>query len=48
MLIFDRPLPYTMFALIGGIYVVWLHRKNIQRVIEGTEPKLGQKLESST
>ena len=48
MLIFDRPLPYTVFALVGGIYVVWLHRKNIQRVIDGTEPKLGQKLESST
>ncbi len=46
MLAFDRPLPYTIFALVGGIYVVWLHRKNIQRLIAGTEPKLGQKLES--
>jgi glycerol-3-phosphate acyltransferase PlsY len=47
MLAFDRPLPYTIFALVGGIYVVWLHRKNIQRLIAGTEPKLGQKLEST-
>ncbi len=48
MLIFDRPLPSTIFALVGGIYVIWLHRKNIQRLIAGTEPKLGQKLESTT
>jgi acyl phosphate:glycerol-3-phosphate acyltransferase len=48
MLIFDRPISYTIFAFVGGIYVVWLHRKNIQRVMAGTEPKLGQKLESTT
>ncbi len=47
MLIFALPIPYTIFALVGGIYVVWLHRKNIQRVIAGTEPKVGQKLEST-
>jgi acyl phosphate:glycerol-3-phosphate acyltransferase len=47
MLIFDRPLPSTIFAIVGGIYVVWLHRKNIQRIMDGTEPKLGQKLEST-
>ncbi len=48
MFMFDRPLPYDIFALFGGIYVVWLHRKNIQRVMAGTEPKLGEKLDSST
>ena len=48
MLIFEQPIPYTIFALVGGIYVVWLHRKNMQRVIAGTEPKVGQKLESTT
>ena len=45
MLIFALPIPYTIFAIVGGIYVIWLHRKNIQRVIAGTEPKVGQKLE---
>ncbi len=48
MLVFDRPLPSIVFAIVGGIYVTWLHRKNIQRLIDGTEPKLGQKLESTT
>ncbi len=48
MLVFARPLPSLVFAIVGGIYVTWLHRKNIDRLIAGTEPKLGQKLESST
>jgi len=48
MLIFDRPLPSVIFAIVGGIYVIWRHSTNIQRIIAGTEPKLGQKLESST
>jgi acyl phosphate:glycerol-3-phosphate acyltransferase len=48
MLAFARPLPSVVFAIVGGIYVTWLHRKNIERLLAGTEPKLGQKLESST
>jgi acyl phosphate:glycerol-3-phosphate acyltransferase len=48
MLVFNRPLPAVVFAIVGGIYVTWLHRKNIQRLLAGTEPKLGQKLESTT
>ncbi|MBW4441581.1 MAG: glycerol-3-phosphate 1-O-acyltransferase PlsY [Plectolyngbya sp. WJT66-NPBG17] len=47
MLLFAQPIPYLLFALAGGAYVIWRHRSNIQRVIEGTEPKLGQKLEES-
>jgi acyl phosphate:glycerol-3-phosphate acyltransferase len=41
---FQQPLPYCLFAIAGGIYVIWRHRSNIQRVIAGTEPRLGQKL----
>jgi acyl phosphate:glycerol-3-phosphate acyltransferase len=48
MLVFDRPLPYVIFAIVGGIYVVWRHSANIQRILAGTEPKLGQKIESTT
>jgi acyl phosphate:glycerol-3-phosphate acyltransferase len=48
MLVFDRPLPSVVFAIVGGIYVIWRHNTNIQRIIAGTEPKLGQKLESIT
>ncbi|WP_310429704.1 glycerol-3-phosphate 1-O-acyltransferase PlsY [Chamaesiphon sp. VAR_48_metabat_135_sub] len=46
MLVFDRPLPSVIFAIVGGIYVIWRHNTNIQRIIAGTEPKLGQKIES--
>ncbi len=45
MLTFHQPLPSVIFAIIGGIYVVWRHSTNIQRIMAGTEPKLGQKLE---
>jgi acyl phosphate:glycerol-3-phosphate acyltransferase len=48
MLVFNRPLPSVIFAIVGGIYVIWLHSANLQRTIAGTEPKLGQKLESTT
>ena len=48
MLVFDRPLPSVVFAIVGGIYVVWRHSTNIQRIIAGTEPKVGQKVESSS
>jgi acyl phosphate:glycerol-3-phosphate acyltransferase len=47
-ILFDRPLPSIVFAIVGGIYVVWRHSANIERVLAGTEPKLGQKLESTT
>ncbi|OLP19224.1 acyl-phosphate glycerol 3-phosphate acyltransferase [Leptolyngbya sp. 'hensonii'] len=47
MLITARPLPYQLFAMVGGAYVIWRHRTNIQRLIAGTEPKLGQKAVTS-
>lgn len=44
MVVFKQPLPYCLFAIAGGTYVIWRHRTNIQRLLAGTEPKLGQKL----
>ena len=44
MIAFRQPLPYCLFAIAGGIYVVWLHRANIQRLLAGTEPQIGQAL----
>jgi acyl phosphate:glycerol-3-phosphate acyltransferase len=43
MLGFRLALPYIIFASIGSIYVIWLHRANIQRLMAGTEPQLGAK-----
>jgi acyl phosphate:glycerol-3-phosphate acyltransferase len=40
----QQPLPYVLFGIVGGIYVIVRHRTNIQRLLAGTEPRLGQKL----
>ena len=44
MIIMKQPLPYQLFAGAAGIYVIWRHRSNIQRILAGTEPQVGQKL----
>jgi acyl phosphate:glycerol-3-phosphate acyltransferase len=44
MLLFQLPLPYLLFAVLGSAYVIWLHRANVKRILAGTEPKIGQKL----
>jgi glycerol-3-phosphate acyltransferase PlsY len=43
MLLFHQPLPYVLFGIVGGIYVILRHQSNIQRLLAGTEPRLGQK-----
>lgn len=40
---FEQPLPYRLLVVAGGIYVVVRHAANIQRLLAGTEPRLGQK-----
>jgi acyl phosphate:glycerol-3-phosphate acyltransferase len=47
MVVTGQPLPYQLFAIAGGIYVIWRHQTNIQRLLAGTEPRLGQKSPSS-
>ena len=43
MIALKQPLPYLIFGVIGGIYVIVRHSGNIQRLLAGTEPKIGQK-----
>jgi glycerol-3-phosphate acyltransferase PlsY len=38
------PLPFLLFSALAGLYVILRHRSNIQRLLAGTEPRLGQKL----
>jgi acyl phosphate:glycerol-3-phosphate acyltransferase len=38
----EQPLPYRLLVMAGGIYVIVRHRANIQRLLAGTEPRLGQ------
>jgi glycerol-3-phosphate acyltransferase PlsY len=43
VLYMDQPLPYRLLVILGGIYVIARHRSNIQRLLAGTEPRLGQR-----
>lgn len=40
---FRQPLPYVLLVAAGGLYVILRHQTNIQRLIAGTEPRIGQK-----
>jgi acyl phosphate:glycerol-3-phosphate acyltransferase len=44
---FRQPLAYQLIVLAGGLYVIWRHKANIQRLVAGTEPKIGQKHQAS-
>ena len=39
------PIEYLIYALIGGIAIIVMHRDNISRLVSGKERKLGQKAE---
>jgi acyl phosphate:glycerol-3-phosphate acyltransferase len=38
----EQPLAYRLLVIAGGIYVIVRHRANIQRIMAGTEPRLGR------
>ena len=40
MWIFKQPIGYIVYCLIGAIYIIWLHRENIKRLIDGNENKV--------
>lgn len=42
ILMLEQPLPYRLLVIAGGLYVIARHRTNIQRLLAGTEPRLGQ------
>jgi glycerol-3-phosphate acyltransferase PlsY len=39
---------YILYCSLGGSYVIYRHKANIQRLLAGTEPKVGQKVDSSS
>ncbi len=43
MLLWQQPLPSVLFAVVAGVYVFLSHWRNLQRLLAGTEPKLGHK-----
>jgi len=38
----DEPLPYRLMVIAGSLYVIARHRANMQRLLAGTEPRVGQ------
>ena len=38
------PIEYQVYALIGAIFIIVVHRDNISRLISGTERKIGEKV----
>ncbi|MCW6036387.1 glycerol-3-phosphate 1-O-acyltransferase PlsY [Spirulina subsalsa FACHB-351] len=48
MLLLGQPLPFCLFAAMAGLYVIIRHRSNIERILDGTEPTIGNKLQQKT
>lgn len=44
MIASGQPIAYSIFAALAGTYVILRHRTNIQRLMAGIEPKIGQAL----
>jgi acyl phosphate:glycerol-3-phosphate acyltransferase len=44
----EQPFAYRLMVIAGGIYVIARHRANIQRLLAGIEPRLGQSSAAST
>lgn len=39
----EQPLSYRLLVIAGGIYVIVRHRANIERLLAGREPRVGQR-----
>jgi acyl phosphate:glycerol-3-phosphate acyltransferase len=40
----QQPLPFRLLVIAGSLYVIVRHRANVQRLLAGTEPRLGQSI----
>ncbi|MBQ8847620.1 MAG: glycerol-3-phosphate 1-O-acyltransferase PlsY [Candidatus Gastranaerophilales bacterium] len=40
MFVFKNPIGYVVYCLIAAIYIVYLHRENIKRLLKGEENKV--------
>lgn len=40
MYIFHKPIAYVVYCAIGAVYIVYLHRENIKRLLAGNENKV--------
>ena len=40
MYLFKQPICYVIYCAIGAVYIIWLHRENIKRLLKGEENKV--------
>lgn len=40
MFLFKQPIGYVVYCAIGAVYIIYLHRENIKRLIKGEESKV--------
>ncbi len=40
MFLFNQPIAYVVYCVIGAVYVIYLHRENVKRLLAGTENKV--------
>lgn len=40
MWVFNAPVAYIVYCAVGALYIIYLHRSNIQRLIKGEENKV--------
>jgi len=39
LFLFGAPLAYVVYGLVGAVYITYLHRENVQRLLNGNENK---------
>ena len=44
-IMYGFPIEYLAYTLAGAIFIIFMHRDNIARLLAGTERKLGEKVE---
>jgi acyl phosphate:glycerol-3-phosphate acyltransferase len=45
--LYKFPLEYLVYALVGGLVIILMHKDNIYRLVSGKERKIGQKASDS-
>ena len=42
--LFGARFPYILFGVAAALFVTWKHKENMGRLVDGVEPRLGEKL----
>jgi glycerol-3-phosphate acyltransferase PlsY len=47
VLVTPNPLPARLLVVVGAALIIFRHRRNIQRLLAGTEARLGERVRQS-